>query len=369
MDRPAICAAVCVYAFSATALADHDNAQSILGAWTRLEANLYVLQPAKTVRALETAPAGELGENLTKQAAGFLEDQLALILIKDGKIVFEGYANGADKTSRLRAYSIVKSLTALAVGEALCAGNIKSLDERAGAISQVLGDTAYGKSSIRNLLKMASGAQSPANPWLGIHDVDEFIKVSRQEIPMTALIQKYGTMEEEKDGTRHVYNGLNSEALGLVVAASTGMPLQNWFEASVWQKAGGESTFGWLKDRTGQGFGELGSFGTTRDYARIGLYVLDRLMAKSDDPCMSDYLREAARTQIAQVRPKLPGYGFALHVDATGNPWMRGHGGQSIGMSSKTGALLVANGYAQGRGYYDYLFSLWEAFDEWAAKR
>jgi len=369
MNKPAICAAVCACAFSAAALADHDNAQSILGTWKRVESNRYTLQPAKSVRPLEAAPAGTLSEDLTKEAKAFLDERLALILVHKGKIVFEGYASGADRDSKLRAYSMAKSLTSLAVGEALCAGKLTSLDDKAGSVATVLGDTAYAKSSLRNLLKMASGAQDPGGRgYTGIHDMDDFMKVARQEMPMSALFSKYGKAEDP-EGARFAYNGLNSEALGHVLAASTGVPLQQWFEQTVWQKAGGEAEFGWYKDSAGQGFAELGVYGTARDFTRIGLYVLDRLNGKPDEACVSGYLQEAVRTQISKDWPGFPGYGFAIHLDDTGYPWFRGHGGQNIGMNPKNGTLLVTHGFALGRGYFDYLLSLWSAFNEWAAKR
>jgi len=369
MNKLALCVAAFACAFSTPALANHDTAQSILGTWKRVESNRYTFQPARSVRLLEAAPAGTLTDDLTKDANAFLSDGLALILVHNGTIVFEGYANGAERDSKLRAYSMTKSLTSLAIGEALCAGKLKSLDERASSFATILGDTAYGKSSLRNLLKMASGAQSPAGYYTGIHDMDEFMKVANQQMPMSALFARYGALEEEKDGMRFVYNGLNAEALGHVVAASTGQPLHQWFEQTVWQKAGGETAFGWYKDSAGQGFAELGVYGTARDFTRIGLYVLDRLNGKPGEACVSQYLREAVRSQITKDWPRFPGYGFGIHTDDTGNPWFRGHGGQNIGMNAKNGTLLVTHGFSIGRGYFDYLLSLWSAFNEWAAKR
>jgi CubicO group peptidase (beta-lactamase class C family) len=369
MKNSAICVVVLACALPSTVLGNHDTAQAILGKWKLYESNLYVLQPPKSTRPLEVMPADVLGQDLTKEARRFLKDNLSLILIHKGKIVFEGYANGADQNSKLSSYSMAKSLTALAVGEALCAGKIKSLDEKAGNIAKALGDSAYGKSSLRNLLGMASGAQEPrGDPDNGIHDLDEWRKIYEQRMPMSALFAKYGKLEEAKDGTRWVYNGLNIEALGHVIAASTGMPLQQWFEQTVWQKAGGESALGWIKDNASHGFAETGIFGAARDYARIGLYALERLNGEPNEPCVSQYLREAATSQFAKYSPVYPGYGFAMHIDNAGNPWFSGHGGQGIGMNPKSNTLLATHSFARGRGYWDSLFALWSAFNEWAQK-
>ena len=52
----------------------------------------------------------------------------ALALVDRGVLVFEGYGSskGASPQGRFASYSVAKSVTALAVGEALCAGKIKA---------------------------------------------------------------------------------------------------------------------------------------------------------------------------------------------------------------------------------------------------
>lgn len=348
------------------------NPEWMLNSWKRNDGFgiLDVVQPAKSARPITAAPAGTLGPELEKDAKALLEDGpvFALLLFRDGKLLYEGYAHDADRNTKQRSLSMAKSFTAFAVGEALCAGKLKSLDAKAGSVDRSLGDTAYAKASIRNLLKMASGAQDPGGDgFSGFHDSGDLARLAKREITTLEMIQQYGKVED-KEGERWVYNGLNSEALSHVVATSTGMPMHRWFEQTVWQKAGGESTLGWLKDKSGASLGEMGTLATARDFARLGLYLLDRLDSASPDKCMADYLREATRPQMTTSWP--PGhYGYGMHIDGAGNVWLMGAGGQRIVANPSSRTLLVLHGYEDDSSFYESLVSFIAKFNASAGKR
>jgi hypothetical protein len=87
---------------------------------------------------------------------------------------------------------------------------------------------------------------------------------------------------------------------------------------------------------------------TARDFARIGLYVLERLAGKSEAACVSGFLRDAATAQVQKgYWNSAPGFGLGIHVGADGNAWMFGHGGQRVGINVKTGRVLATNGFRQ----------------------
>jgi CubicO group peptidase (beta-lactamase class C family) len=280
--------------------ADHESAELILGQFKNVsERGGHVLQPAKAVRPLPASADKSMVERVDSAARAFLRETMAVVILQNSEVVFEGYANGATAESQLNSYSMAKSMTALAVGEALCAGKMKSLDDAAAVYAQVLDGTAYGAASLRNLLRYTSGAQDPGGTgYDGIHNFDDFRAMMTRKIPITDLIRKYGQPSRWKQGEKFIYNGLDSQALGVAVRGATGVPLQRWFEDTVWQKAGAEHRAGWWTDRDGNGIAEIGVFITARDYARIALYVLERLTGKADDRRMTEFLREAAKPQI-----------------------------------------------------------------------
>lgn len=338
---------------AAPARADHDTAASILGSWKRAEPRLHILRPAKHVRALPESADKAAVERVAGPARSFLSDTLAVVMIENGALIFEGYSNGASKDAPLRSYSMAKSMTALAVGEALCAGKIKSLDDKASVYVTALEGTAYGAASVRNLLRYTSGAQDPGGDgYSGLHSEADYRAMIFYSMSLLDLLKKYGQPGPSKQGDKFVYNGLDSEALGVVVRAATGMPLQRWFEETVWQKAGGEFRAGWYRDRDGNGIAQAYVLATARDFARIGLYTLERLTGRADDPCVSGFLREAIMPQVQKgYWASAPAFGLGVHTGADGDPWFLGHGGQRIGINTKTGRVFATNGFKQWRTF------------------
>jgi CubicO group peptidase (beta-lactamase class C family) len=355
MIRARIAMFVLIAAAVAPVRADHESVETILGQFKRIsERGGHVLQPAKVVRPLPASTDKATVDRIGNDARSFLRETMSVVILQNGELVFEGYANGATAESPLNSYSMAKSMTALAVGEALCAGKLKSLDDKAVAYAPAIDGTAYGAASLRNLLRYTSGAQDPGgNGYVGIHSIEDFRAMWSHKLSIADLIRKYGQQSRWQQGEKFIYNGLDSQTLGLAVRGATGVPLQRWFEETVWQKAGSEHRAGWWVDRDGNGIAEIGVYVTTRDYARIGLYVLERLAGKTDDPCMTEFVREAAKPQVRKgYWDSAPAFGLGLHVGADGNTWILGHGGQRVGINVRTSRVFATNGAKQ-----------WQSFD------
>ncbi|MDT8991294.1 serine hydrolase domain-containing protein [Curvibacter sp. APW13] len=335
-------AAVC-WVLAAPVWASHENAETILGQWDKWASRRQQVEPAPQPRPLESAASAPPALITAAQSAA--SGVMALMVLDKGTVVFETYSQGATAASRLNAYSMTKSMTALAVGEALCAGKIHSLDDAAKTYAPVLAGTAYGEATVRQLLAYTSGAQDPGGDgYAGIHDGRDFGAVLRWQLSLVDLMKKYGEIRA-KPGERFVYNGLNSEALSLVVRGATDMPLASWFGQTVWRKAGAELSAGWFADRDGNSLAEVAFLATTRDYARVGLYVLERLTGQSADTCMNAFVKEAATPVARKAYWKAaPQFGLGLHVGADGNTWIMGHGGQRIGINARSGRVVVSNG-------------------------
>ena len=336
------------------ARADHESASKILGKWAEYQSRLHILKPAATPRELAPSQNAALIDSMASGAKRIVGNGMGAVVLDDGKLVFEAYDNGANRESKMDAYSMAKSLTALAVGEALCAGKIASLEDRAAKYVPQLEGTAYGAASLRQLLSYTSGAQDPGgNGYVGIHSFSDFRAVFGHSLSLIDLIKKYGEARFEP-GKKFIYNGLDSDTLSLVIRNATGSPLPQWFEATVWQKAGAEFPAGWYVDRDGNAIAEMAFYATTRDFARIGLYIADRLTGKSADKCMNDFIKDAAAPHVSKgywdVAPK---FGLGLHVGADGNTWMFGHGAQRVGVNVKNGRVIAINGYADWRGVDD----------------
>ena len=68
----------------------------------------------------------------------------ALLVIRDGAIVFEAYRNRMGPATRHIGFSMTKTITAMLVGQALARGEIASLDDRADKYVPELAGGGYG---------------------------------------------------------------------------------------------------------------------------------------------------------------------------------------------------------------------------------
>lgn len=333
------------------ARADHESASKILGKWTEYQGRMHILKPAATPQELAPSQNAALIESMASGAKRIVGNGMGALVLDDGKLVFEAYDNGANRESKMDSYSMAKSLTALAVGEAFCAGKIGSLEDKAEKYAPAIAGTAYGTATIRQLLSYTSGAQDPGgNGYAGIHSFSDFRALFGHSLSLVDLIKKYGEARFEP-GKKFIYNGLDSEALSVVIRNATGSALPHWFEATVWKKAGAEFPAGWFLDRDGNAIAEVAFYATTRDFARIGLYIADRLTGKSADTCMNDFIKDAAAPHVSKgYWDAAPKFGLGLHVGADGNTWMFGHGGQRVGINVKNGRVIAINGYSDWRG-------------------
>jgi CubicO group peptidase (beta-lactamase class C family) len=300
---------------------------------------------------LPPAAPSEFTQKLTADGQNFVANAVSAMALDNGQVVFELYNQGGESSAMANAFSMTKSMTSLAVGEALCAGKIKSLDDLAQTYVPALDGTPYGKATIKQLLTYTSGAEDPGgNGYVGIHSRLGYHAMVTHKRSLVDLIKGHSGTSRFKAGERFIYNGLDSQTLSLVVRNATGMPLPAWFEKTVWTAAGAESPGAWFVDSEGNGNGEILFFATPRDLARIGQFVLERLTDQAGSECIRAYLKEAAKPLVTKgYWPAAPMWGYALHTGADGNVWMFGHNDQRVGIHVAKKRIFVTTSNRNSR--------------------
>ena len=99
-----------------------------------------------------------LGETLREH-----EEVAARLVARDGVILYEHYQYGRTDADRFLSYSMAKTVTGMLIGIAVREGAIRSIDQRAADYVPELAGTEYGGTSIRDLLRMASGVAAFAS--------------------------------------------------------------------------------------------------------------------------------------------------------------------------------------------------------------
>ncbi len=281
-----------------------------------------VLEPSKSplhlARAKQEPPIrwaiDDLG-NLTLDDYLSRQRIMGLMIVKDGVIQVERYQYERQAAQRFLSNSMAKSITSLAIGIALQEGKIKSLDDRADRYAANLTGTLLGETTIRNLLRMASGARY-TEEYNGKDDAARFgAAVARDGIEAAA---KVITARESLQGSRFSYASAQADVLAAVLRGATGMSMSEYLTPRLWQAIGAETSALWRADKTGLELAGGRFNATLRDYARLGM-VLANDGALPGDPqrkqiISRDYLLEATdwhRVPIA-FRPNraTPYYGY-----------------------------------------------------------
>jgi len=90
------------------------------------------------------------------------QSTLGVVVIKNGKIIGERYADGYDSSSHGTSWSMAKSYYAALVGISIEKGEIGSLDDKVGKYLNYYNDER-SEITIRDLLDMSSGLDFPAH--------------------------------------------------------------------------------------------------------------------------------------------------------------------------------------------------------------
>ncbi|MDB5852558.1 MAG: hypothetical protein JWR22_599 [Herminiimonas sp.] len=239
---------------------------------------------------------------------------MGLLIIKDGVVQVERYQYGRTRDDRFLSNSMAKSIVSLGIGIAHDEGKIKSLDDPADVYAPALAGTLYGATTIRNMLRMASGARFTER----YDNADDLARygnaVSVSGIKAAATV----TVRAEPAGTVFNYASAETDMLGAVMQGATGMTLSEYLAPRLWQPIGAASSALWRTDRTGLERASGNFNATLQDYGRLAI-VLANDGVRPGDPERRQiipraYLIEAtdAKTAPEAFKPKraTPYYGY-----------------------------------------------------------
>jgi CubicO group peptidase (beta-lactamase class C family) len=241
------------------------------------------------------------------------ERVMGLMIIKDGVIQVERYQYERTPAQRFVSNSMAKSIVSMAVGIALQEGKIASLDDRADKYATRMAGTLYGETTIRNLLRMSSGAHFEER-YDGKDDLERFGRaVIRGGVEEAA---KVITVRDAPQGTRFSYASAETEVLAGVLRGATGMSVSDYLGPRLWQAMGAETSALWRAERTGLERAAGNFNATLRDYGRLGIVLANDGMRPDTKQQLipRDYLLEATdwRRAPAAFRPRTatPYYGY-----------------------------------------------------------
>ena len=230
----------------------------------------------------------------------------SMLVVKDGRLVFEEYLNGWQRDSLHPIFSITKSIVSLLVGAAVDSGNLAGIDVPVSDYLP-LSPGADRQLTLRHLLTHTAGLewdeQSAAygdsrNSHAAMTMTDDWTEfvLSRSRTAPPGSVFRYSTG--------------NYFVLGQVLEQATGLPLARFARERLFEPLGIERAE-WGYNRQGQpcaGGSQGGLRLTSRDLARIGQLVLDRGDWQGR-PVISRRWLDSATAIVAEARPGM-GYGL-----------------------------------------------------------
>ncbi len=240
----------------------------------------------------------------------------ALLVIHDGRIVFENYRNRSDAATHFISFSMAKSITSMLIGIAVDKGLIKSIDDPVTAYVPELKGGGYDGVSLRHILQMRSGTDYEerydfgAHPSLAALNHEEAIVENKRRFADSATTIGRAV----PPGSRFNYATLDTAVLGWALERAVHEPISSFMQKNLWGPAGMEADGYWITDGPGAAGRELSGMGfnaVLRDFGRLGLLMLNEGKRGKTSIVPASWLKQATTMlPITEGVIKAPGYGF-----------------------------------------------------------
>lgn len=273
--------------------------------------------------------------------AGGMNTQ-GVVVVHDGVIVAEWYADGAGEESWAASWSVAKSFTSALVGIAVDDGLIPSVDEPMTTWFPEWAGTDREAITLRDVLQMSSGLQwvEDYDPGaVGASDIIRLVLDERDQLAYAA-----GRPAAAPAGSAWSYSSGDAMLLSGVIEQATGMPAGDYARQEIFDPLGMDRVE-WWRDVPGHTLTYCCLDTTSRDFARFGL-LYERQGAWGDEQVVP----RAWVEESLDAAPHSGGaYGYQWWLDeAAGLPddtfAALGHDGQYIFVIPSLDLVVVRNG-------------------------
>jgi len=196
-----------------------------------------------------------------------------LVVIRNGKLVYEQYRLGNSESTPFISWSMAKSFVSALFGIALDEGYIRDISQTVDEYLPQLKGSGYEGVLIKDVLQMSSGVKFDEDYGRFWSDINRW---GRRFAWGSSQDKFAGTMiRVEEPGKNLHYVSINTHVLGMIIVKTTGKSLSAYLEEKLWVPMGMEYNAFWLCDDLGMEVALGGLNAALRDYAKIGQLYLD----------------------------------------------------------------------------------------------
>lgn len=298
-------------------------------------------------------------------ANGELKQIRSVLLQVEGKVVYEGYFNGADAQTLHDVRSASKSVTALLVGAAIGQHRLPGVQARVydyfpTYTARHTVDPRLRTTTVQDLLTMSSLWEcDDENPFSAGNEERMYVGERWLDFALGLPVKGFAPWmrrpQDSPHGRAFAYCTANSFVLGAVLEQATGQPLAD-FAATALERPLGITERHWNRSPEGIGMGGGGTRYRSRDLARFGQLVLDGGRWQGQQLVPQDYIEAMVRAQAATADGSDYGYqwwGLKLEVRGSSRTvWaMSGNGGNYVFVLPEHRAVAVVTSQAFNRSF------------------
>jgi CubicO group peptidase (beta-lactamase class C family) len=197
-----------------------------------------------------------------------------LLVLHEGAVLFEYYADAMKPTDTHLLMSVSKSLTATLCGVFVERGLVRPEGAVVDYIEELRG-TSWEGCTVQHLLDMRAGTRwdYEADEEM-ICDISDYRKHSRSDIPPDTASWIRSIENSREHGGPFRYVSLENDVLGWVLESAGGGRFADLFAREIWSAVGAERDAEIVLDRSGFSVVEGGICTTLRDLGRFGQMCL-----------------------------------------------------------------------------------------------
>lgn len=204
-----------------------------------------------------------------------------ILIMHEGKVVYERYFGCLDETGKHAAMSMTKSMTGLLAEILVAEGGLDDTAKVSSIIPELAG-SAFASATVRQVMDMTTAldysedyADPEADIWAYSAAASPLPKPEGYTGPNGYFEYLQTVRQDGTHGEAFGYKTVNTDTLGWIISRVTGKPLTDLLSERIWSKVGAEQDGYMTVDAKGVPFAGGGLSAGLRDLARVGQLVLN----------------------------------------------------------------------------------------------
>jgi CubicO group peptidase (beta-lactamase class C family) len=204
-----------------------------------------------------------------------------ILILHEGKVVYERYFGCLDEAGKHAAMSMTKSITGL-LAEILVAEGRLDDTAKVSSIVPELVSGAFGSATVRQVMDMTTAldysedyADPEADIWAYSAAASPLPKPEGYEGPNGYFEYLQTVQQNGTHGNVFGYKTINTDALAWIISRVTGKEVTELLSERIWSKIGAEQDGYMTVDAKGTPFAGGGLSAGLRDLGRVGLLIVN----------------------------------------------------------------------------------------------